>query len=86
MRASRSANTESALAINPNNLNDSAMRRVRLLDAFQQLDEDDQADLLEAAEAMYLGQPLNAILNPAYADAKRILGIVYIIAGWGEFK
>jgi hypothetical protein len=86
MRASRNASSASAVALNPDNLADSAARRIRLLDAFRQLDEDDQADLLEAAEAMYWNSPLSAIINPAYSDTRRIMTIIYIIAGWGEFK
>jgi hypothetical protein len=85
MRASRNANTASALAINSSNLADSAMRRTRLLDAFQQLDEDDQADLLEAAEEAYWNTPVSVASEP-HAELRRTFNLVYIIAGWGEFK
>jgi hypothetical protein len=87
MRAARNASRASALAMNPNNVNDSVARRIRLLDAFRQLDEDDQADLLEAAEAAYWDvSSTRAKRHTTYIDINRVMTMVYVIAGWGEFK
>jgi hypothetical protein len=51
MKPSKSAGRPSVLAINPRNLEASAARRARLLAAFNALDEDTRADLLEVAES-----------------------------------
>jgi hypothetical protein len=84
MRASRNANRASALAVNPDNLADSAARRIKLLDAFEQMDEDDQADLLEAAEEI-CWRPASPG-DTAQSELRRTFNLVYTIAGWGEFK
>jgi hypothetical protein len=52
MRASKGAGRPSLLALNPNNLEASAARRERLLAAFDSLDPDTRADLLEAVETI----------------------------------
>jgi hypothetical protein len=52
MRPSKGAGRPSLLAMNPRNREASAARRTKLLAAFDALDEDTRADLLEAVETM----------------------------------
>ena len=72
----------SALALNPTNLADSAARR-ELLAAFDSLDVNDRADLLEAVEttvhsARAAGSPTEEL------RVGRQLARVYAEAGWDE--
>lgn len=52
MGPSKDAGRPSALAMNPRNREASAARRAKLLAAFNSLDEDTRADLLEAIETI----------------------------------
>jgi hypothetical protein len=74
MRAGKGADRPSVLAINPRNREASAERRTKLLAAFDALDEDTRADLLEEAETMTYSVP--------GSEARRILRLMYVTAGW----
>lgn len=80
MKPSAGASRPSLLAINPHNREASAARRTKLLAAFDSLDEDTRADLLEATESM-AGRPMGGI--PGH-EARRILSLMYAAAGWEE--
>jgi len=82
MKPSKSANRLSALAINPRNREASATRRAKLLTAFESLDEDTRADLLEAVETMASRLTPGLGLDSERDDARRIIKQVYEIAGW----
>lgn len=78
MKPSADAGRLSSLAVNPRNREASAARRTRLLAAFESLDEDTRADLLEAVESM-ASRPNGGI--PGH-EARRILSLMYAAAGW----
>lgn len=80
MRPSKGAGRPSLLALNPRNREMSAARRTRLLAAFLTLDEDTQADLLEAVESLVFNAGLSVSLERD--DARAIIRQVYRAAGW----
>jgi hypothetical protein len=80
MEPSKGADRPSLLALNPRNREASAGRRARLLAAFDSLDEDARADLLEAAETIALRAE-----NGADAQSRGVRDILcrtYTVAGW----
>jgi hypothetical protein len=82
MRAGKGADRPSALALNPRNREASIARRVKLLAAFDSLDEDTRADLLEAVESLVFNAGLSVSLE---RDAARdIIRQLYQAAGWEE--
>jgi hypothetical protein len=80
MKPSEDAGHPSCLAMNPRNLEASAARRAKLLAAFLGLDENTQADLLEAAETM---AHRASGVDPERDEALRIIRQMYEAAGWG---
>jgi hypothetical protein len=82
MRASAAASRPSVLALNPRNREASAARRSKLLTAFNNLDEDARADLLEAAESMAWRLTPGLGLDTERDEARTILGRMYYLAGW----
>lgn len=80
MRAARGASRPSCLTMNPDNLAASAFRRVKLLVAFNSLDEDTQADLLEAVETIAFRR--SASVDFERDEAREIIQRMYAIAGW----
>lgn len=82
MRASAGASRPSSLAINPRNPQTSAARRVKMLAAFDSLDEDTRADLLEAAETMASRLTPGLGLDSERDEARRIIAQIYAAAGW----
>jgi hypothetical protein len=81
MRPSKGASRPSVLAINPRNRELSAARRVKLLAAFDSLDEDTRADLLELAEDFAF---LAGDRRMERDDARQIIRQLYAAAGWEE--
>ncbi len=79
MKPSKDAARASCLAINPDNLKASAARRTKLLAAFLALDENTQADLLEAVETM---AHRASGVDPERDEALRIIRQMYVAAGW----
>ena len=79
MKPSRDAGRPSCLAMNPNNLQASAARRTKLLAVFLGLDEDTQADLLEAVETMAFRA---SGVDPERDEALRIVRQMHAAAGW----
>jgi hypothetical protein len=59
-----------------------AKRRIKLLAAFGSLDEDTQADLLEAVESMVFRAPGGVDFERD--EAREIIRQVYLAAGWEE--
>jgi hypothetical protein len=82
MKPSQDASRLSSLAINPRNPEASAARRVKLLAAFEALDEDTRADLLELAET-WAFRAASAANTESYA-ARGIIRQMYVIAGWED--
>jgi hypothetical protein len=82
MKPGKGADRLSCLAMNPHNREASAARRVKLLAAFGTLDEDTQADLLEAVETMVFRA--RAGVDSERDEARRIIEQIYKIAGWEE--
>lgn len=80
MRGSAGSARPSVLAMNPNNVAASAARRERLLAAFLTLDEDTQADLLEAVETM--AHRFSGGVDFERDRAREIVSQVYAAAGW----
>lgn len=80
MRPGKRAGRPSLLALNPRNQELSAARRVTLLAAFEALDEDTRADLLEAAETI-AGRASSGV-DFEVAEMRFIFGRVYREAGW----
>ena len=80
MRGSAGSARPSVLAMNPDNVAASAARRVQLLAAFSSLDEDTQADLLEAVETLSFSH--SGGYDPVRATAREIIRKVYVAAGW----
>jgi hypothetical protein len=83
MKPSAGAGRPSCLAVNPRNREASAARRVKLLAAFDALDEDTRADFLEAAETMALSSTPGGVDN-VRAHARTILRRLYAAAGWDQ--
>jgi hypothetical protein len=81
VRPSKGADRPSLLAIQPRNRELSAARRVALLAAFDSLDEDTRADLLEAAETIARRAGVSCVDFEA-ADIREIITRVYRVAGW----
>lgn len=79
MKPSRDADRPSCLAMNPNNRAATAVRRTKLLEVFLALDEDTQADLLEAVETM---AHRASGVDPERDEARRIIRQMYEAAGW----
>jgi len=79
MKPSADAGRPSCLAMNPNNLRASAARREKLLAAFLGLDEDTQADLLEATETMVFRA---GGVDSERDEARRIVRQMHAAAGW----
>jgi hypothetical protein len=79
MKPSADAGRPSCLAVNPNNRQASAARRTSLLAAFDSLDENTRADLLEAAETM---AHRASGVDPERDEALRIIRQMYEAAGW----
>jgi hypothetical protein len=82
LRPGAGAGRPSCLAVNPGNLEASAARRARLLAAFDSLDVNDRADLLEAVEAI-VGRAAGGV----DAERDRARGIIreaYAAAGWED--
>lgn len=77
MKPSADAGRASYLAMNPRNREASAARRTKLLAAFNALDEDTRADLLEAVEAV----TATAGGYPDGVTARRIFRQMYAAAG-----
>jgi hypothetical protein len=82
MRPAADAGRPSCLAANPRNREASAARRERLLAAFDSLDVNTRADLLEAVES--LAGAAGSGVNPIRDEARRIIAQVYVAAGWRE--
>jgi hypothetical protein len=82
MRPGKGASVPSVLAMNPRNPEASAARRVKLLAAFNALDEDTRADLLELAET-WAFRATSAANTEAY-DARTIMRQMYAAAGWEQ--
>ena len=82
MKPSKGADRPSLLALNPRNREASAERRVRLLAAFDSLDEDARADLLEAAETIAFRAENGA--DAQSRGVRDILRRMYAAAGWAE--
>lgn len=82
MRGSKGSDSPSALALNPRNAELSAARRTELLAQFNDLHEDDQADLLELAETWAFRA--TAANNPDSAQARDLFRRMYAAAGWEE--
>lgn len=82
MKPSADAGRPSCLAMNPRNREASAARRTRLLAAFLSLDEDAQADLLEAAEGWVFRATPDT--SSERHRAREIIRRVYALAGWGD--
>ena len=80
MKPSKGADRPSLLAMNPRNREASAARRIKLLAAFLSLDEDTQADLLEAAETIAFRA--QGGVDFERDRAREIIRQVYAIAGW----
>jgi hypothetical protein len=80
MRPSEGADRPSLLALNPNNREASAARRVKLLAAFNSLDEDARADLLEAIETIAFRATSPA--NIESREARAIMRQMYALAGF----
>jgi hypothetical protein len=80
MRHGKGADRPSALAMNPRNREASAARREQLLAAFLSLDENVQADLLEAVESLVLNAGISVSLERD--RAREIIRQVYAVAGW----
>lgn len=80
MRPAKDAGRPSCLAINPKNREASAARRTRLLAAFDSLDEDTRADLLEAAETIAFRQ--SGGVDFERDDVRDIIRQAYEAAGW----
>jgi hypothetical protein len=80
MNPGKGADWTSVLAINPRNREASAARRVKLLAAFEALDEDTRADLLELTEEIALNAG-DARLERD--DTRDIIRRMYALAGWG---
>jgi hypothetical protein len=80
MRASKGAGRPSLLALNPRNREASAARRARLLAAFDSLDEDTRADLLEAVETISFRAENGA--DAESAEARGVMRQVYAAAGF----
>jgi hypothetical protein len=79
MKPSAGASRPSCLAMNPRNPELSAARRTRLLTAFESLDEDTRADLLEAAETWAFRAGGTDLERD---DARDIMRQMYAAAGW----
>lgn len=84
MRPSRGAYNPSALALNPTNLADSAARRERLLAAFDSLDVNDRADLLEAVETIVHSARAASSPTEELRVGRQVMRRVYAEAGWDE--
>lgn len=78
MHHGKGADQPSVLALNPHNREASAARREKLLAAFDGLDVNTRADLLELVEAWVTAQPI----DQAKRDARAIIRQVYEAAGW----
>jgi hypothetical protein len=73
MKPSEDATLPSTLAMQPHNEAASELRRVRMLLAFDQLSEDDRADLLEAIESTVITHGTNKdYINKAREIMRRI--------------
>lgn len=81
MKPSRDAGRLSYLAMNPKNREASAARREKLLAAFLGLDEDTQADLLEAVETMAFRLTSGLGLDSERTEALRIVRQMHEAAG-----
>jgi hypothetical protein len=79
MKPSRDAGRPSCLAMNPNNREASAARRVKLLKAFDSLDENIRADLLEDIESLVFKAGIS--ISVERDDARDIIEQVYKAAG-----
>jgi hypothetical protein len=82
MKPSKGADRPSLLALNPRNREASAGRRAKLLAAFDSLDEDTRADLLETAETIAFRAENGA--DAESRDVRDILRRMYAAAGWDE--
>jgi hypothetical protein len=80
MRPSKGADRPSVLAVNPNNREASAARRARLIAAFDSLDEDTRADLLEAIETIAFRA--TSAVDAESTEARGILRRIYAAAGF----
>lgn len=80
MQPSKNASRPSVLAVNPLNREASIRRRLRLLNAFLSLDEDAQADLLEAVDTIV--HRASASVDNERDEARAIFRRVYELAGW----
>jgi hypothetical protein len=80
MKPSRGSDRPSLLALNPRNREASAARRVKLLAAFNSMDEDTMADLLEAAETIVFRAENGA--DAESREARGILRQIYTAAGF----
>jgi hypothetical protein len=80
MRPSKGADRPSLLALNPRNREASAARRVQLLAAFNSLDEDTRADLLEAVETIVTRT--SGGVDFCRDDARAVIKQMYAAAGW----
>lgn len=82
MRPSKGAGRPSLLALNPHNLEASTARRTRLLAAFDSLDEDTRADLLEAVETMV--HRASGGVDSERDAARDVIRQAYAVAGWAQ--
>lgn len=78
MGPSKDAGRPSALAMNPRNREASAARRAKLLAAFDSLDENTRADLLETVETLVSTCRMTTYLS----DAQAVIRQIYAAAGW----
>jgi hypothetical protein len=82
MGPSKGAGRPSLLVLNPRNPEASAERRALLLAAFDSLDEDARADLLEAVETMV--SRASSGVDQYRDEARDVIRRVYDAAGWGD--
>jgi hypothetical protein len=82
MRAAKNASRPSCLVINPNNREASIARRIKLLAAFNSLDEDTRADLLEAVETVAFRASTD--VDFVRDDVRDIIRQAYTAAGWAS--
>ena len=80
MGPSKGASQPAVLALNPHNREASAARRAKLLAAFDSLDVNARADLLETAEHW----ATTGFADPDKTEARGIFRQMYAAAGWEQ--